>query len=224
MSATRPPGCRLSSLERPPTSLPNHAANRFFERSALLALGALRVAGMDGLDDHPATGAGPTSLALRLPPATVGRIVHEVEDAPASGHLVLPAGEGLAFECTRPPGGALQSLLPGREGRRVPRQLVVGDSQRVRFLGRPAGPGIGDALVCRDDLPLVRARRTRKALRSRQCSAGLRAPELDRGTGGPSPEELAQLRVGVDLRGGPPSLDEARQRLEVVDLGTGSRR
>lgn len=82
---------------------------------------------MDGLDDHPPTGAGPTSLALRLPPA--------------------------------------------------------------------AGPGIGDALVCRDDLPFVRARRTRKALRPRQRSAGLWAPEPDRGTGVLGPEELAHQFV-----------------------------
>lgn len=162
-----------------------------------------------------------TSLALRLPPAAVGWIVHEVEDAPAGGHLVLPSGEGLAFEGTRPPGSALQPLQPGGEGRRVLRQLVVRNSQRVRsWVAQRAQASATPLSTATISHSSVRGGRGRSSARD-NGSAGLRAPEPDRGAGALGPEELAQLRAGMDLRSGPPSLNEAGERLEVVDLRTG---
>lgn len=146
--ATRPtvfPGWRTSSTTSALKSFVDHRLGR--RTSCTLCCARCPSDGrVDGLDDHPTPGSGAASLALRLLPAPLGRIVHEVEDAAPAGDLVLPAVQGPGLVAARSVGPALESLLARRELGWVARQLVMGCGQCVWAPPRPPVPLGGHSL------------------------------------------------------------------------------
>src|SRR5713101_6004651 len=189
----------------------------------MLSLGRFGMAGVYRLNDHPAGRVWAAAPCLGLSAATCG-VIDKIKDAATTGHLILPSVVGLALVGAGSPGLALELLLPCRKLSGVCRKLIVGGNEGVQLLLRPSVPILCHTLVDSDQLPVLGAGRSDNSIPSRQGLAGLGAPDLDGRSDVLDPEQLAELRVCVDLRRRAPTLDEPGERPKRIDLDAGSGR